>query len=56
MRNEFLGPSKNMRFQEEKGPSKDMRFLGPSKDMRFHEGKHKNGSIKAYEVLGPSIE
>ena len=52
----FLGPSKNMRFQEGKGPSKDMRFLGPSKDMRFHEGKHKNGSIKAHEVLGPSNE
>ena len=31
----FLGPSKNIRFQEGKGPSKDMRFLGPSKDMRF---------------------
>jgi hypothetical protein len=52
----FLGPSKDMRFQEGKGPSKDMRFLGPSKDMRFHEGKHKNGSIKAHEVLGPSNE
>tara|TARA_B100000780_G_C20765134_1_gene303839 strand:- start:86 stop:385 length:300 start_codon:yes stop_codon:yes gene_type:complete len=35
------------------GPSKDMRFLGPSKDMRFQEGKHKNGSIIAHEVLGP---
>ena len=48
----FLGPSKNMRFQEGKGPSKDMRFLGPSKDMSFHEGKQKKGSIKAHEVLG----
>ena len=45
-----------MRFQEGKGPSKDMRFLGSSKDMRFHQGKHKNGSIKGHEVLGPSNE
>ena len=61
----FLGPSKNIRFHEGKGPSKNMRFLGPSKDMRFsgpskdmrfHEGKHKNGSIKAHEVFGPSNE
>ena len=33
-----------------------MRFLGPTKDMRFQEGKHKNGSIEAHEVLGPSNE
>ena len=52
----FLGPSKDMRFQKGKGPSKDMRFLGPAKDMRFREGKHINGSIKAHEVLGPSNE
>ena len=37
-------------------PSNHMRFLGPSKNMRFQEGKHKNGSIKAHEVLGPSNE
>ena len=42
----FLGPSKNMRFQEGKGPSKDMRFLGPSKDMRFQEGKQTMGPSK----------
>ena len=52
----FLGPSKDMRFQEGKGPSKNMRFFGPTKDMRFQEGKHINGYIKAYEVLGPSNE
>jgi hypothetical protein len=49
----FLGPSKHMRFQEGKGPSKNMRFLGPPKHMRFQKGKHKNGSIKAHEVLEP---
>ena len=42
----FLGPSKNMRFQEGKGPSKDMRFLGPSNDMRFQEGKQSMGPSK----------
>ena len=42
----FLGPSKNMRFQEGKGPSKDMRFLGPSKDMRFVKGNTKMGPSK----------
>ena len=49
----FLGPSKNMRFPEGKGPSKDMRFLGPSKDMRFQEGKQTMG-IKAHEIESPS--
>ena len=33
------------------GKKWNMSFLGPSKDMRFHEGKHKNGPIKAHEVL-----
>ena len=50
-----LGPSKNMGFQAGKGPSKNMRFLGPTKNIRFQKGKHKNGSIKAHEVLGPKI-
>ena len=49
----FLGPSKHMRFQEGKGPSQNMRFLSPPKHMRFQKGKHKNGSIKAHEVLEP---
>jgi hypothetical protein len=35
----FLGPSKNMRFQEGKGPFENMRFFGPAKYMRFQEGK-----------------
>ena len=38
------------------GPSKHMKFLGPSKCMSFQKGKHKNGSIKAHEVFGPSNE
>ena len=42
----FLGPSKDMRFQEGKGPSKDMIFLGPLKDMRFQEGKQAMGPSK----------
>ena len=51
MRHEFFRSIKRHEVSKGKGPSKDIRFLGPSKDMRFHEGKHKNGSNKAHEVL-----